>query len=330
MVRFSNFDFRTSPPGRRRRFHGPARSAVAAALWLGMGVGAAGQFPDGRPADDPPPPADAAAGGVKPADEPRPYLEALAEALAKRRMKLETVSPSKDTLARRVLADYGAMFMAAADVGVPSACVFRDEKEVEAYQKRLSAKSETIGGITVKLQAPAMDALQAARAEARDAGLDITPRGGPTASRRGYADTVGIRKSRVDPGLKHWQQAGRLSAAEAKRVGALPPREQAVAVLKLEADGLWFCPGFTMSILYDVAAPGTSQHLSMLALDVTEHANPRVREILYRHGWFQTVRSDRPHFTYLGVEEAKLPSLGLRKDVLGGQIFWFPNVEPAK
>ena len=316
---------------------GPARAAVAlAALGLGLGAGAQDPDPDGKPAD-PPPPADVrfgepeggAAAGPK-AIESRPFYEALPEALAKRRMKLESISPAKDPLARRVLEDYGSMFMADARVGVPPVCVFRDEKEVSAFQQKLAVKSADIGRTTVNLQAAAMDALQLARDEARSAGLDITPRGGKTSSRRGYADTVGIWKSRVDPGLAHWRQAGRLSKADASRIGALPPREQAVAVLKLEADGLWFYPDWSKSILYEVAAPGTSQHLSMLALDVTEHAQPRVREIMARHGWFQTVRSDRPHFTYLGVDEAKLPALGLRKETQNGQVFWFPNVEAAK
>ena len=45
----------------------------------------------------------------------------------------------------------------------------------------------------------------------------------------------------------------------------------------------------------------------MLAFDVNEFDNPRVREILAKHGWFQTVLSDLPHFTYLGLKEKDLP-----------------------
>jgi hypothetical protein len=51
-----------------------------------------------------------------------------------------------------------------------------------------------------------------------------------------------------------------------------------------------------------------------------------VRRILARHGWFQTVKSDLPHFTYLGLEEKDLPAHGLRPVVFSKQLFWIPNV----
>ena len=57
--------------------------------------------------------------------------------------------------------------------------------------------------------------------------------------------------------------------------------------------------------------------------------NPRVRAILARHGWFQTVLSDLPHFTYLGLAEDELPQHGLKRVVVNGQTFWIPNVDRA-
>ena len=65
----------------------------------------------------------------------------------------------------------------------------------------------------------------------------------------------------------------------------------------------------------------------MLALDVTEFENPNVRAVLARHGWFQTVVSDLPHFTYLGVDETELPSLGLKRVVSDGRPFWIPDLD---
>jgi crotonobetainyl-CoA:carnitine CoA-transferase CaiB-like acyl-CoA transferase len=75
-----------------------------------------------------------------------------------------------------------------------------------------------------------------------------------------------------------------------------------------------------------VAAPGASQHLAMLAFDVAEFQNPRVGALLARHGWFQTVLSDLPHFTYLGLAERELRSRGLRPVEEGGQKFWVPDI----
>jgi len=96
--------------------------------------------------------------------------------------------------------------------------------------------------------------------------------------------------------------------------------------LKLEDQGLWFSRDLTKSIVYSVAPPGTSQHLLMLALDVAQFEDARVREILARHGWFQTVTSDLPHFTYLGVSEDDLPKLGLKKVTNANRDFWILDI----
>ena len=193
------------------------------------------------------------------------------------------------------------------------------------WQSSVEVERETLGGTTIELQAPAMKALLAARTEAKAARLDITPRGGD-AARRGYDDTVRLWTSRVNPALDHWVTRKRLSAEERDRLRALSPRDQIPEVLELEKRGIYFSTGFDKSILYSVAAPGTSQHLSMLALDVAQFENAEVRRILARHGWFQTVVSDLPHFTYLGGSEEKLPSLGLKKVANGNRTFWIPDL----
>ncbi len=119
---------------------------------------------------------------------------------------------------------------------------------------------------------------------------------------------------------------GRLSSDQVNRLKALPLHDQIGEVLELEKVGIFFSKDLSKSILYSIAAPGTSQHIAMLALDVTEFDNPRVREILAQHGWFQTVLSDLPHFTYLGLKEKDLPKQGLKSVIVDGQTFWVPNV----
>ncbi|MEJ7711132.1 MAG: hypothetical protein WKF84_15025 [Pyrinomonadaceae bacterium] len=52
-----------------------------------------------------------------------------------------------------------------------------------------------------------------------------------------------------------------------------------------------------------------------------------MRAILARRGWFQTVQSDLPHFTYLGLDEHELPNYGLRCVESCGQTFWVPDLE---
>ena len=146
------------------------------------------------------------------------------------------------------------------------------------------------------------------------------------AGRRSFEDSLRLWHSRCDPALDHWCARGRLSEGEAERVRRLSPREQVAAVLELEGGGLFFSKDLSKSILRSVAAPGASQHLAMLAFDAAEFADARVRRLLARHGWFQTVLSDLPHFTYLGLAERDLPARGLRRVESGAQTFWVPEM----
>jgi len=107
----------------------------------------------------------------------------------------------------------------------------------------------------------------------------------------------------------------------------VPELEQGAEILRLEGRGLYFSKDFSHSILSSVAIPGASQHLAMLAFDVKEHDNPAVRSILERYGWFQTVKSDLPHFTYLGASKQELPSLGLKMVKQGDRVFWVPDFD---
>ena len=232
--------------------------------------------------------------------------------------------PSEET-GRKLLKEYGAVFLARGGAIPPLTVVFRDEKEVAAFQASVPKWTEKIGGVNIQLQAAAMKALAATAAEAANDRVSITPRGSDAAT-RSYQDTVGLWASRVDPALAHWTAKGRISAAEAGRIRFLSPFEQVAEILKLESGGMYFSKDLSKSILYSVAPPGSSQHLSMLALDVAEHDNPRVRAALAKHGWYQTVISDLPHFTYLGVPEDSLPKLGLKKMSNAGRVFWVPDI----
>jgi hypothetical protein len=230
-----------------------------------------------------------------------------------------------DPIECRLLKEYGAVFVARNGIVPPPKVVFTDRADVEAFQSNVEASSEMIGGFRMELQAKAMDALMAAIAEAFATGCTITPRGTDSAKRT-YDETVGLWKSRVEPALEHWVAEKRIPITEAERIAALSPFEQVSVVLSLEEDGIYFAKDLTKSILYSVAPPGTSQHLSMLALDVTEFDNQQVRSILARHNWYQTVTSDLPHFTYLGVAEGGLSPLGLKKIMSGDRYFWVPDI----
>lgn len=234
-------------------------------------------------------------------------------------------SQPTDDAGKLLLREYGSVFVSRGGTTPPKKVVFKDQADVIAYQAGVQRSSESIGGMTMTLQTPAMNALKAAISEAKAAGLTIGPRGADS-SIRDYDHTVKLWTSRVNPGLVKWVGNGRVTQAEANRIKKLTPFEQVPEILKLEQQSIFFSTDQTKSIIYSVAPPGTSQHISMLALDVKEFDKARVRSILANHGWFQTVTSDLPHFTYLGVTEAELPRLGLKKVTNTGRDFWVPNI----
>ena len=237
----------------------------------------------------------------------------------------ERFTQPTDDVGRKLLKEYGSVFIAKGGVTPPNTVVFKDEAEVKKFQSGAASTRETIGRVSIELQSAAMHALKDAVAEAGQSGVSITPKGSD-AAKRSYQDTVGLWASRVDPGLSHWLASGKISTADAQRIHALSPFDQVSEIFKLESQGIYFAKDFSKSIIYSVAPPGSSQHLSMLALDVSEHDNSKVRGILAKHGWFQTVVSDLPHFTFLGVAENDLPKLGLKKVSDGGRIFWVPAI----
>jgi hypothetical protein len=242
------------------------------------------------------------------------------------------------TVASRVLLDYGAIFVGdnnalagyrfrSNNYKFVAQCVFNDPAELRSYQESVEVSEETIGRTKITLQKDAMAALLRARAEAAGKGLTITPRGGSEAAGRSYEDTVRLWNSRFYPALDHWVKKGRIQAGEAKLASRLPTLQQVAKVLKWEEDGIWFNTDFSKSILYSVAAPGASQHLFFLALDVQEFGRKDVRNILEKHGWFQTVYSDLPHFTYMGISKQELPKRGLVYKALGEHEFWVPGIQ---
>jgi hypothetical protein len=240
------------------------------------------------------------------------------------------VPADNDDLAWLMLAEYGAVYVAQGNVVQPQTARFNNEEEVKQWQDTLRVERLDYGeekyGNYVELQTEAMNAFKAAREEIEEMGLSLTPRGAD-AGRRSFADTVKLWQDRVNPGLDHWVLLKRLNPREAERIKALPATGQVAEILKLEAQGMYFSKDFTKTILASVAPPGASQHISLLALDVYEYENYDVRLKMAKHGWYQTIPYDLPHFTYLGVKESKLPELGLKRVINEQRAFWMPDVK---
>jgi hypothetical protein len=245
-----------------------------------------------------------------------------------RRISFDSLcSIDRNPLARRVLFEYGSIFVSTTDVRLPGTCIFADDEEVENFQAKLKTKRALFGNTEIELQAAAIEQLENARAEGTRLGLRISPLDGAVAGRRNYDDTVRIWNSRFYRALNYWVRKGKITGDEAEKARWAPIRKQVDMVVAWESKGYYFSTDFSKSIFYSVAPPGTSQHLSLLAFDVVESGNPRVRRLLNKYGWFQTIRTDQPHFTFLGVPETELPRRGLKNIIHQGNSYWVPNAE---
>lgn len=247
----------------------------------------------------------------------------LSQNLSRNGLTISDIYDDSSPVENRIFKEYGAVFLTKAMP--PTKTMFTSEAEVSAFQTKAGAANANISGSNVTLQPTALKALETAINEAKSQGLSITPRDKKPATdsaKRNYQQTLELWNDRFYKACDYWKGKGRLTGEQISRLKSLPIKQQVAEVLELEKKGIYFSKSLDKSILYSVAAPGTSQHLSMLAFDVTEYGNKKVRDILAKHGWFRTIKSDEPHFTYLGYQESELPKLGLKKD---GD-FWIPAI----
>jgi hypothetical protein len=241
----------------------------------------------------------------------------------------ERASSLSSPVEKRLFAEYGAIFATIATP--PPVIIFNDSGQVEAFQSSLSVSRGVFGNHEIQLQSVALDALATAATDLAERGGSLTARA-DDAGARSYEDTVRLWTRNVARGLDHWEGLGRISREHAQAIVSSSHIDQVSTILSLEdADQLFFGTFFDRSILYSVAAPGASQHLSMLAFDVTEYEDPETDEVLGARGWFRTVPNDLPHFTYLGGDQSSLFGRGLRpiERINGGRVyvFWTPDVD---
>src|SRR5262249_7296810 len=84
-------------------------------------------------------------------------------------LPVDFTRPSDD-VGKRLLKEYGSVFMARGGAVPPNVVVFRDDNAVSTFQANLARSTDTVGGISIELQAAAMKALKEAVAEATQSG----------------------------------------------------------------------------------------------------------------------------------------------------------------
>lgn len=255
------------------------------------------------------------------------FRGSLSDNLSRSGLSVSDIYDSTNSVENRILKEYGSVFLTKAMP--PTKAMFTSEQEVSAFQSKAGSASANVNGSNVELQPAALKALESAIADAKSAGLKITPRdkkANTDSAKRTYQQTLDLWNGRFYKACDHWKGKKRLTDQQISNLKSLPIKQQVQEVLELEKKGIYFSTFFNQSILFSVAAPGTSQHLSMLAFDAAEFQNKKVRAILAKHGWFRTVQNDEPHFTYLGYNENELPGIGLKKVIRKNGEFWIPNL----
>ena len=256
---------------------------------------------------------------------------AKAEKVSKRKNDFEKVCPiDKSSFAKKVLSEYGAMFVTSDKVISPPTCRFLDDGEVASFQSKLNMNSVVVHGIQMQLQKAAADALNAVVADAVGQGIRIRTLDGAIAGARSYSDTVRLWNSRFATALRYWSGRRRISPEEAEAIIEIPLEQQVERVMAWESQGMMFGTNRRSSIFASTAPPGASQHLSLIAIDIAPPLTPTVIALMNAHGWFQTVKGDKPHFTFLGLTEKELPGRGLKALIFDGTLYWVPNISDSE
>jgi hypothetical protein len=241
--------------------------------------------------------------------------------------EINKICPVDDSvLARRVFSEYGAVFAATEKVTLPPTCIFADEAAVTAFRSKLQIQQLTIHGTNLLLQKDAADSLTQVLADAEMSGVTIAPLDGPIAGARTYYETLRIWNSRFEPALRFWSRRGMIASEDVAAIRSMKLDQQIERVIEWESKGYWFGTSRNRSIFSSTAPPGTSQHISLIALDVAPPLTAVKRSLLNARGWFQTVKGDPGHFTYLGVPESDLPKRGLKAILSEGITYWTPDL----
>ncbi|MBH8573751.1 D-alanyl-D-alanine carboxypeptidase family protein [Nostocaceae cyanobacterium CENA369] len=196
--------------------------------------------------------------------------------------KLPTV-PQPGTFEYTLLHAYGAAFVNQdTATKLPSKVIFADEQETQDFQNTLTMEKVNETN-DCYLQKSAADALNKAQTLQK------------ISLKSGYGQGDCTRSFGTN--LKFWHKYANDKTLDKVKQGK------------------------ETKILGLVAPPGTSQHLWGLAIDL-RIANQKQREALYQNGWFQTVESDVPHWTYIGLSKEDLPLFGFKNKVVRGISYW--------
>jgi D-alanyl-D-alanine carboxypeptidase len=219
---------------------------------------------------------------ISPTPTPNLALPGKERFLALVTTKLPSI-PTPGTFEYILLRQYGAAFMNLnSTIKLPPTVLFPNAQDTKNYQATLTM-GKVNSGNNCFLQKGAADAFNLA-----DKQINI-----PLKSGYGAGDCTRT----YETNLRFWQKYANNKTLERVKLGT------------------------ETAILGIVAPPGTSQHLWGLAIDLRVLKLAQ-RTALNQNGWFQTVETDVPHWTYLGIPEEKLADFGFTKKIIRGITYW--------
>jgi D-alanyl-D-alanine dipeptidase len=213
---------------------------------------------------------------------PNPDLNEQQRFLSAIANKLPTV-PQPGTFEYILLRAYGAVFVnQLAEIKLPQKVILANEQETQAFQSTLTMV-KVAGTHDCYLQQPAATAFNQAQLQVH------------ISLKSGYGSGDCTRTFATN--LRFWHKYANNQTLEKVRQGK------------------------ETKILGLVAPPGTSQHLWGLAIDL-HPLSQKQTQALNQNGWFQTVESDLPHWTYVGLSEDNLALFGFKKKLVRGITYW--------
>ena len=111
---------------------------------------------------------------------------------------------------RRVLREYGAVFVASKNVRIPTRCIFLSSEEVDKFHASLKTRKEILRGTPISLRPRRWKTDEGCR-RYRGRRQNSTPDDGSTAAKRNYGDTEYIWSTRFLSGLSYWTAKRRIT-----------------------------------------------------------------------------------------------------------------------
>jgi hypothetical protein len=249
----------------------------------------------------------------------------------------DTNDPNQDEIEKRILFEYDAVYLSKAfdqhSEAIKIPCLFKNQDEIDSYTAGFKTINNKFDFGDFYLQPLAKASLERVFQRV-NGGYDSVARNCNVDKDRKFSSTKRHRLIR--------ERCTKKTASV-----SLINNDWALRSYKQTQDNWMLAEPFDFLVavkppkkgkpkMFSYAIPGGSQHHLGLAIDVNNGTNTYgatkkcdigCEEALRENYWYRTVRFDKFHFTFLGVNENELRSRGLKPVTCSDTYtYWVPNV----